>query len=292
MLLRHWNLYDSMYHSRFVAVRLGIWKGQGKRNLEMLFAKMGLPLEQAQQVYSNMSKKYKQILHQKLDQHAPTFNLEGFSFPSFYKKTSFSRSVSASDIVYATTALLESTQNLTQEITSENLLKNFWMAYDCLHPGNFDLLLKGFNEAVLVQKAIVRQAVTLIQKKQIVQLNGPFRYAIMNDSSDVKYFAHPITLSKLAQFLVDTIIESGKSKKEKPLLLAGLHQDKYLVVGVPGTHSGAPRKPTYFSSAFVVAAEKTGIALNYRTFDTAVVEVSRNDIIKFIEYLRSGLVKI
>ena len=31
MLYRHWNLYDSMWHSRYIATRLGIWKDHGKK---------------------------------------------------------------------------------------------------------------------------------------------------------------------------------------------------------------------------------------------------------------------
>lgn len=40
-LFRHWNLYDSMYHSSYVASKLGIWKEKGKKRLQGLFAKMG-----------------------------------------------------------------------------------------------------------------------------------------------------------------------------------------------------------------------------------------------------------
>lgn len=33
MLLRHWNLYDSLYHSTYVATHLGIWKQKGRQTL-------------------------------------------------------------------------------------------------------------------------------------------------------------------------------------------------------------------------------------------------------------------
>lgn len=41
MLLRHWSLYESMYHSSYVAARLGIWKEKGRRRLTNLLVKMG-----------------------------------------------------------------------------------------------------------------------------------------------------------------------------------------------------------------------------------------------------------
>ena len=40
-LFRHWNLYDSMLHSGYVAGRLGIWKEKGRKRLQGLLAKMG-----------------------------------------------------------------------------------------------------------------------------------------------------------------------------------------------------------------------------------------------------------
>lgn len=41
MLFRHWSLYDSMYHSGYVASKLGVWKDVGKKRLNNMFAKMG-----------------------------------------------------------------------------------------------------------------------------------------------------------------------------------------------------------------------------------------------------------
>lgn len=41
LLFRHWNLYDAMYHSSYVAGKLGIWRERGKRKLTGLLAKMG-----------------------------------------------------------------------------------------------------------------------------------------------------------------------------------------------------------------------------------------------------------
>jgi cell division control protein 45 len=40
-LFRHWNLYDAMLHSGYVAGRMGIWKEKGRKKLQGLLAKMG-----------------------------------------------------------------------------------------------------------------------------------------------------------------------------------------------------------------------------------------------------------
>jgi cell division control protein 45 len=41
MLLRHWNLYESMYHSPYVASKLGIWKEKGIQRLTNLLVTLG-----------------------------------------------------------------------------------------------------------------------------------------------------------------------------------------------------------------------------------------------------------
>ena len=41
VLFRHWSLWDSMYHSSYVANRLGLWKDRGLSKLNMLMAKIG-----------------------------------------------------------------------------------------------------------------------------------------------------------------------------------------------------------------------------------------------------------
>lgn len=41
ILLRHWTLYNSMFHSNYVATKLSVWRDKGKRRLETWLAKMG-----------------------------------------------------------------------------------------------------------------------------------------------------------------------------------------------------------------------------------------------------------
>jgi len=41
LLMRHWNIQDSMRHSRYIVGRLQTWRDRGKRRLAELFAAMG-----------------------------------------------------------------------------------------------------------------------------------------------------------------------------------------------------------------------------------------------------------
>jgi len=55
MLYRHWTLFDSMYHSTYLATRLGIWQDVGVSALKQFITKMGIPLAEMQQRYGVMS---------------------------------------------------------------------------------------------------------------------------------------------------------------------------------------------------------------------------------------------
>ena len=96
---------------------------------------------------------------------------------------------------------------------------------------------------------------------------GPVRYVLLNDSPDLKHFMHPLALNKLAHFLVDTLIvrvvsvsdcshsiidsippqEMGMAKKIKPFIVGALREatGNFVIIGLPGTHSGAASKPKY-----------------------------------------------
>jgi cell division control protein 45 len=107
MLLRHWSLAESMYHSSYVAARLGIWKEKGRRRLTNLLVKMGYPQKECQQHYKEMSLTFKQTLKEKLSGIAPKYNMSEILFPSFYRHYGYKATLSASDVVYSITALLD-----------------------------------------------------------------------------------------------------------------------------------------------------------------------------------------
>eukprot|EP01130_Rhizamoeba_saxonica_P009079 TRINITY_DN3685_c0_g2_i1.p1 TRINITY_DN3685_c0_g2~~TRINITY_DN3685_c0_g2_i1.p1 ORF type:complete len:218 (-),score=41.68 TRINITY_DN3685_c0_g2_i1:33-686(-) len=201
--------------------------------------------------------------------------------------------ISAADTIYCLSSLLgKTTQSNESIISNEYLMNNFFDAYDFLtncSKGNiFEIAI---NEAIDLQKAIVRQMVSMFERKEITSA-GPFRYALISHTHDLKRFLHPITLSKLAQFIVDTIIESGR-RRNRPFILGALKEstDTYLVAGVPGYHSGSARKTSHnLGNSVQQAARSTHSTLSYHSFDSSVVEVQQEHITRFMEYLGSGLV--
>ncbi|KAJ3086943.1 hypothetical protein HK102_012141, partial [Quaeritorhiza haematococci] len=97
MLLRHWSLYESMFHSSYVATKLGIWKEKGRQNLVNLLVKMGFPLDEARQLYTEMHIDFKKRMNTKLRSVAPKYNMHEIVFPSFVRHFGYKTILSASD---------------------------------------------------------------------------------------------------------------------------------------------------------------------------------------------------
>ena len=54
-LMRHWSVYDSIIHSRYVAVRLHTWQEKGKDKVRELLVRMGLSQRDCQADYCERS---------------------------------------------------------------------------------------------------------------------------------------------------------------------------------------------------------------------------------------------
>ncbi|KAH9446751.1 hypothetical protein MJO28_017601 [Puccinia striiformis f. sp. tritici] len=106
-LFRHWNLYDSMFHSGYVAGKLKLWREKGRKNLQGFFAKMGISLLQCQQSYTHMDMDLKQTLTEKVESIAPEYGLFELSFPSFVRAYGYQSVLSASDCIECISAILE-----------------------------------------------------------------------------------------------------------------------------------------------------------------------------------------
>lgn len=107
VLFRHWSLWEAMYYSSYVATKLGIWKEKGRQRLTQLLAQMGFPNREYTQPYMSMSVTFKRDLREKLGSKGPLYGLHDLCFPSFQRQYGFKCAVSASDSVYAMTALLD-----------------------------------------------------------------------------------------------------------------------------------------------------------------------------------------
>ncbi|KAF9239582.1 CDC45 family [Melanogaster broomeanus] len=119
-LFRHWTLYDAMFHSSYVAGKLGIWKERGRKRLTGLLAKMGFSIPQTQQPYAHMDLDLKHQLRSKLDAIAPEYGLVELTYPSFARCFGYrAPPLSAADAVEAVSALLDVAGGIRMEVEVE-----------------------------------------------------------------------------------------------------------------------------------------------------------------------------
>lgn len=232
MLYRHWNLYDSMYYTNHITVRFEMWKSDGKRRLDEFLTSMGIPLEECKQNYSVMTSEFKQQLYNLLDDYAESFGIDIYC-PSFKRKYN-KKQVSAIDTVYSISALVEHDYLSTS---------SYWNGLKALSTRHVDILDSGFQKAISLQKTIVNTALLIIKRNEIIR-SGPFRYVILRESNETKQISQSQCLAKLAHILVDYLIESGKRKIIKPLIVVYKAQE-CTIVGVEGQHSGSAYIPKY-----------------------------------------------
>jgi cell division control protein 45 len=295
VLHRHWSLYESMMNSPVVACRLAIWSEAGRRKLDQLFAKMGFPLQQCKQKFAVMSSDIKDMLEEKLEEHAPDFGLVDVTFPSFVKTLDNKLKMSAADCVHVVSALLDvgldGGRGPSGLSAADVSARNFWAAYDALCVRvNWDLITQGLAAAVSLQHSVVREGVDVLLKKIIVR-NGPFRYAVLHDSSNLEVFSHPLVLTRLALFLLDSLKRPGKPSK--PLVVCALNRvrNTYLILGVTAAAPSTRAKRNDFGVSFLQAAKLTGATIQFHSFDSSVIEIMARDLVRFIELLHSGLIE-
>jgi len=85
MLLRHWNLYDSIKYSNYIGPKLGIWKNH-KNNQNIIrefIMSLQIPLVEAEKDYPFMDGKNKEKLNNNLINAAREFKLDDMIFDSF-----------------------------------------------------------------------------------------------------------------------------------------------------------------------------------------------------------------
>ncbi|MBA0653124.1 hypothetical protein Goklo_020327, partial [Gossypium klotzschianum] len=108
MLLREWNLFDSMLCSSYIAPKLKTWSDNGMKKLKLLLARMGFALVDCQQKFQYMNYEVKQKMKDQFEHILPEYGLNDFYYKSFLRHHGYTSRVSAADMVYGVTALLES----------------------------------------------------------------------------------------------------------------------------------------------------------------------------------------
>ncbi|KAJ4458042.1 putative DNA replication pre-initiation complex subunit Cdc45 [Paratrimastix pyriformis] len=312
-----------MLHSSYVASRLAVWKDSGQRRLMELLAKMGIPLQQCHQDYRAMDPTQRRRLPELLKQWAPKYGLPEASFESFQRTIGFHHCISAADAVFSATALLECPLDPVAALTSggsapsadvplaagaqggiaaagagaeaaggakteEAWQERFWRAFDALgndHDGPA-VLNEGLKLAIHLQKAIISVGGFLIQRKEI-KVTGPFRFATLERVAPAELrLLQPHTLARLAVFLMSNYRNS--KLRDKPFVLIVPREpgrETVYILGTTSLEQGETHR-NVFGQAFHVAQEQTRARLQHAGFDTSLVEVAREDALRFMECLQ------
>ncbi|XP_008807350.2 cell division control protein 45 homolog [Phoenix dactylifera] len=265
MLLREWNLYDSMLCSSYIATKLKTWSDNGLKKLKLLLARMGFPLVDCQKKFQYMNMEAKQKMKDEFERFLPEYGLTELYYRSFLRMHGYCSRVSAADVVYGVTALLETSAVAKDSSTAER----FWVAYSALSLHSIDQLRKGIRSAIEIQRAILRQGSSAITKTGYIRSGRKFRWAKLEDPVDTEQLGHPQALTKFCYFLMDALKERGA--KMKPLICACLAQDpdKVLIVGVCGKSRLGARQGNSFGVAFRTAAEETGADYFLELFESS-----------------------
>lgn len=269
MLLREWSLFDSMLCSSYVATKLKTWSDNGLKKLKLLLARMGFPLADCQKNFQYMSMEVKRKMRDEFDRFLPEYGLTEFYYRSFLRVHGYRSKVSAADVVYGVTALLESLDSQSKDTKESSAAEQFWVAYSALSLSNADQLRKGMLSAIEIQRAILRQGSSAITKTGFIRSAKKFRWVKLDDPVDTNKLCHPQALTKFCFFLLDALKERGA--RMKPLICACLAKEpeKVLVVGVCGKPRLGAVQGNAFGNAFRYAAEEIGADYFHDMFESS-----------------------
>ncbi|KAJ4828843.1 hypothetical protein Tsubulata_010503 [Turnera subulata] len=285
MLLREWNLFDSLRCSSYVAPKLKTWSDIGKKKLQHLLARMGFALKDCVQKFQYMNLEVKRKMKDEFERFLPEYGLTDFYYKSFLRLHGYSSRVSAADVVYGVTALLESFVNSDGSSAS----KQFGVAYDALSLNNLDKLRSGMQQAIKVQRAILEQGSAAITRSGSIRSERKFRWVKLEDTVDAKLLGYPQALTKFCYFLMDALREKGA--RPKPMLCACLSQEPYkmLVVGVCGKPRQGAVQGNAFGIAFRNVAEEIGAHFFHELFESSWIVLEKGTVNNFIVRLTDKL---
>ncbi|XP_069921973.1 cell division control protein 45 homolog [Oryctolagus cuniculus] len=286
-LYQHWSLHDSLCNTSYTAARFKLWSVHGQKKLQEFLADMGLPLKQVKQKFQSMDVSLKENLREMIEESANKFGMKDMRVQTFSIHFGFKHKFLASDVVFATTSLMENPER------DGSGTDHFIQALDSLSRSNLDKLYHGL-ELAKKQLRATQQTIASCLCTNLVISQGPFLYcSLMEGTPDVMLFSKPASLSLLSRHLLKSFVCSTKNRRCKllPLVMAAplsVEHGTVTVVGIPPETDGSDRK-NFFGRAFEKAAESTSSRTLHNHFDLSVIELKAEDRSKFLDALVSLL---
>jgi len=279
---------------------------------------MALPLNEAQQPYSSMKRLYKAKLPELFAQHGIIEGLdENLTFGSFTKQHGGHTSISASDLVFAITAVLESDFRVKHSETDHNLKNsgaetradeqkseeaelgktasfdeevwqsNYFYGYDALSKDKQYLLKNAIKLAKERQREIVDMGIKLLEKKAIKPF-GPMRCCKIEHSNR---FQSPMLLCKLALFIIDAYKAKYTSRTAKHFVLASYNDksNSFTVVGIPAKRYIGDVQKSPFYNAFEEARQRVNANAKIVFFEGHVIQIHKDHFKDWMDNLHERL---
>ncbi|XP_047615411.1 cell division control protein 45 homolog isoform X2 [Phacochoerus africanus] len=286
-LYQHWSLHDSLCNTCYTAARFKLWSLHGQKRLQEFLADVGLPLKQVKQKFQSMDISLKENLREMIEESANKFGMKDMRIQTFSIHFGFKHKFLASDVVFATMALMESPEK------DGSGTDNFIQALDSLSRSNLDKLYHGL-ELAKQQLRATQQTIASCLCTNLVISQGPFLYcSLMEGTPDVMLFSKPASLSLLSRHLLKSFVCWTKNRRCKllPLVMAAplsVEQGTVTMVGIPPETDSSDKK-NFFGRAFEKAAESTNSRTMHNHFDLSVIELKAEDRSKFLDALVSLL---
>lgn len=315
ILLKYWNLFDSLMFSNYTIPKLKSWHEQGKNDLNRLIAKLGIPLTESKQLYKYLSPLYKDSIKEKI------INIDNFDFSdilistfsiAFDNKNFFN----SFDFCFLCNNVLNCPENFSNivlklekekvdneenvDIFESNKEENFWTVYHHLLERDIKYIKEGIDYSIENQKNIVNTTFDLISKNAITNCSS-FRYVILSyENFSSKIHINHLLLEKISNLIIKIKYEIqnkyyemkklDKKAKMKPLVICILNIKKksYYVLGVNGIDNNNLKiKKNSFGNRFKNAAEKAQVRYSCDFFESSMIEIHEDDFENFMDSLIS-----
>ena len=277
-LMRHWTLMESMSASPFIASRLRLWYHAGMERLQLLLAKMGVPLRDANTAYIAMSSDIRESLVRRFDDWCDRFGLTGVAFPSFLLKRGYAAPLAASDVVLAVRARLQDNEDY-----SAAFAENFAVVKLV---GNQNLLSEGVETAKARAKVVMALGMELMNRKNASIVNaGPFRITQIHNPSERGFPVEASSLVDLGQFLIQAFREDEEIVLPMVVAAKDAATQAWTVVALSTGFEFGEVESSRFGAYFKQAAEQSEIELVTDSFDSYVCQVPDDLFPGFVDQL-------
>ena len=316
ILLKYWNLYDSLMFSNYTIPKLKSWHEQGKNDLNRLIAKLGIPLTESKQLFKYLSPIYKDSIKEKIINVSDNFDFSDILITTFSIAFDNKNFFNSLDFCFLCNNVLNCPENFNNlvlklekdkidkdenlDVFESNKEENFWTVYHHLLERDIKYIKEGITYSIENQKNIVNTTFDLISKNAITNCSS-FRYVILSyENFSSKIHINHLLLEKISNLIIKIKYEIqnkyyemkklDKKAKMKPLVICILNKKKksYYVLGVNGIDNNNLKiKKNSFGNRFKNAAEKAQVRYSCDFFESSMIEIHEDDFESFMDSLIS-----